>query len=214
MHSLTLSGLVRDRLRLHTALARDALHRDQVLQPVHRGPHHVVRVVRAQALGQDVVDAAAFQHRAHRAAGDHAGSRSGRFQEHPAGAVRAHDLVGNGLAGAGHGQHLAPRGVDRLADRFTDLVGLAGRDAHVAVAVAHRHQRVEAEAPAALHHLGHAVDRDDVLDLVAVAVAAIAAIPAAARTTPARTTAPRTTASAAALTAAAMATTSAVAAAA
>ena len=59
-------------------------------------------------------------------------------------------------------------GLDRLAHRLGDFVRLAGRDADPALAVAHRHQRVEREAPAALDDLGHAVDRDDVLDEVAL----------------------------------------------
>src|SRR5204863_3576877 len=64
-----------------------------------------------------------------------------------------------------------------LADRFADLVRLPRRDADVPVPVAHGDQRVEAEAPAPLHHLGHTVDRDDVLDepvALALALARIA----------------------------------------
>src|SRR5205807_6941044 len=55
-------------------------------------------------------------------------------------------------------------GFHRLAHRFADLVRLAGRDADMPASVAHGDQRVEAEAPAALHHLGDAVDGDHVLD--------------------------------------------------
>src|SRR5262249_41736500 len=53
--------------------------------------------------------------------------------------------------------------LDRFADGFRHLVGLAQTEADVAGAVAHDHQRTEAEAPAALDHLGHAVDLDDLL---------------------------------------------------
>src|SRR5438445_442217 len=53
--------------------------------------------------------------------------------------------------------------VDPLADRLRDLLGLAEPEADVAVLVAHHHQRAEAEAPAALHDLRHAVDVDDLL---------------------------------------------------
>ena len=66
--------------------------------------------------------------------------------------------------------HRALGRIHRLAHRLRDLVGLAGRDADLALAVAHRHQSVEREPPAALDHLGHPVDGDDVLDVLAGAV--------------------------------------------
>ena len=56
------------------------------------------------------------------------------------------------------------RGLARLADRVRDFVGLAQADADPPLLVAHRHDGVEREAPAALHHLGAAVDVDDPLD--------------------------------------------------
>jgi hypothetical protein len=54
-----------------------------------------------------------------------------------------------------------------LANGLGHLVRLAGGVAHAPRAVAHRHEGVEREAPAALHDLGHAVDRDHVLDEIA-----------------------------------------------
>src|ERR1700674_313155 len=72
MRRLRLPCLVPDRLDLDPALARDLPHGDELHQPVHRGAHGVVRVVATQALGQDVVDAGALEHRAHRTAGDDA----------------------------------------------------------------------------------------------------------------------------------------------
>src|SRR5690606_11409374 len=58
--------------------------------------------------------------------------------------------------------------------RLRHLVRLTRREAHAALPVAHRHEGVEREAPAALHHLGHAIDRDHVLDEIAPLAAAIA----------------------------------------
>src|SRR5262249_31601814 len=57
----------------------------------------------------------------------------------------------------------------------------AGAVADPAFAVAHHHDRREAEAPAALHHLGDAIDADELLDKFAVlAVAAAIAVSRAA----------------------------------
>src|SRR5881227_1492646 len=44
---------VRDGLELDAALLGDAPRRCQVLESVQRGPHHVVRVGGAEALGED-----------------------------------------------------------------------------------------------------------------------------------------------------------------
>ena len=56
----------------------------------------------------------------------------------------------------------------RLADGLGHLARLAAAVADPALAVADDHQRREAEAPAALHHLGHAVDADQLVDQLAV----------------------------------------------
>src|SRR5438093_1431069 len=172
-----LPGTVMNGVGLDPALPRDAARGGQPLQAIHRRTHHIVRVRRATTLREDVADPGALQHRAHRPTGDHARSRRGRLEQHPAGAVLADDLVRNRAARERHFRHAAARRFDRLAHRFADLVRLAGRDAHVALAVPDRDERVEAEAPAALHDFGDAIDRDDVFDhAVAVAPAPVAAV--------------------------------------
>ena len=60
-----------------------------------RGLDQIGRIVRAEALGEDVVDAGRFAHRAHRAAGDHAGTGRGGHQHHVGRAVAAFDRVRN-----------------------------------------------------------------------------------------------------------------------
>ncbi len=165
---------------------------DQPGERIHRRADHVVRVRGPEALGQDVGDPGASQHHPDRAARDDAGTGGGGLEQHPARAVLADDLVGNRRAGAGHVDHAPLGGLDGLADRFRDFVRLAGRDAHLALAVADGHERVEREPPATLDHLGHAIDRDDVLDVVAAPVpvtvptGAAVAIVAAAAATPLR----------------------------
>ena len=69
-------------------------------------------------------------------------------------------------------------------------LALPDREANLALAVAHRDERVEREPAAALHDLGHAVDRDHVLDQIA-AISTLAAGVAAARPTARRDRLPR-----------------------
>jgi hypothetical protein len=56
-----------------------------------------------------------------------------------------------------------------------NLLGLAVPDADHPVAVTHHHEGGEAEAPAALDHLGHAIDRDHVLKVGGLLVGRAAA---------------------------------------
>ena len=55
-------------------------------------------IVRAEALGEDVVDAGRFAHGPHGAAGDHARTGTGRHQHHLGGAEAAFDRVRNRAA--------------------------------------------------------------------------------------------------------------------
>src|SRR3954468_16899965 len=66
---------IRQRTRIDAALAGDLVHRRQMSEAVHRRAHHVVRIRRAEALREDVVDAGAFHDGANGATGDHAGAR-------------------------------------------------------------------------------------------------------------------------------------------
>src|SRR5689334_20308901 len=176
----SLSRLVVDLLHLDAAFLGDAPRRSEVLQAVHRRPHHVMRIGGAQALGQDVAHTGALEHRPHRAPRDHAGTGGGGLEQHPARAVVTHDLVRDGAAGERDLHEPAPRGLHGFAHGLADLVRLPGGDAHLALPVAHGDEGVEAEAPAALHDFGDAIDGDDVFDdAVALALLAAAATLAA-----------------------------------
>src|SRR5687767_5582881 len=193
---------------LDAALARDLVHRGQLRQTVHRRPHHVVRVRRAEALGQDVVDADALHHRADGATGDHAGARRRGLHPHLARSVLARDLVRDRRSRQRHVDQVAARGLDGLADRLGDFVRLPRREADLPLPVAHGHERVEAEPASALDDLGDAIDRDDVLDQIAAfALLTAALVAATAAPAPAAITARPTAGTAATLAATRTATT-------
>src|SRR5437667_3800736 len=200
---------VRDGLELDAALLGDAPRRRQVLESVQRSPHHVVRVGGAEALGEDVAHAGALEHGAHGPAGDDAGPGRGRLEQHAPGAVVTDDLVRDGRARERDLDHAAAGGFDGLANRLAHLVRLAGGDPDASLPVAHGDERVEAEAPAALHDLRDAVDGNDVLDepvALALPLARVAPLPTAPPTPTAPT--PATPSSAAASTPAPTPTTS------
>jgi hypothetical protein len=79
-----------------------------------------------------------------------------------------------------------------LGDGGRHLLGLAVPDTDHPLAVTHHDERGEAEAPAALDHLGHAVDGDHVLKVRGLLLGcAAAAILATIAPLAAATTAPR-----------------------
>ena len=104
-----------------------------------------------------------LEHRAHAAAGDHAGTGRGRLEQHAPGAEDAGRLVGDRAAVLGHAEEVLLGALDALLDRQRHLVGLAVADADDVAFVADDDQRREREAPAALDDLGDAVDLDDAL---------------------------------------------------
>ena len=79
-----------------------------------------------------------------------------------------------------HPHDAALGGLGRLADRLRHLARLAMAETDPALLVADDDQRGEAEAPAALHHLRHAIDVHEAIDEFAVALLAVAIAAAAA----------------------------------
>src|SRR2546425_6795755 len=174
-----LAGFVGEGVELPPPLLRHPPRRGESGQPVHRGAHHVVRVGRAQALGREAAPAGALEHGAPGPAGDHAGPRRRRLEEHPARSVVADDLMGDRAAGERHLHHVAACGLHGLAHRLADLVRLPGRDPDGALAVADCDEPIEPEAPASLHDRGDAIDRDHVLDQAVALALPLAALVAA-----------------------------------
>src|SRR3954454_539182 len=77
---------------LFELLAAQAGDQRRFLQRAQAGEgrtHHVVRVVRSEALREDVLDAGRLDHGADGAAGDDAGAVRGRLEQHAAGAEAA-----------------------------------------------------------------------------------------------------------------------------
>ena len=163
---------------LLAAALRDRLRAGLLAERLEGRADHVVGVGRADRLGHHVGDAQALEHGAHRAAGDDAGAGRSRADIDAAGAEMADAVMVQGAAVAQrHADHrlLGRRG--RLGDRLGHLARLAVAEAGPALAVADDDQSREAEALAALHRLGDAVDVDELLDqlLAAFVVAAAAA---------------------------------------
>src|SRR4051812_49099580 len=168
-----------DVLEGQTAAGRDPLGPDEVLQRLHRGVHDVDGVGGAEALREHVVDAGALEHGTHRATGDDTGTGAGRLEQHHTGRRLTLHRVRDGAGDARHAVEVLLGLLDALGDRRGHLLGLAVADAHLAVAVTDDHQGGEAEAPTTLDDLGHAVDRNHALDVVALLGRSAAGAPTA-----------------------------------
>src|SRR4029079_7734252 len=136
----------------------------EATQGRNRRVDHVDGVVRAQGLGQHVVDTGALEHRTHRTTGDDAGTRSGRTQQDHACGSLTPDRVRNGALDARDLEDLLLGLLDTLGDGRGNFLGLAIADAHGAIAIADHDERGEAEATATLDDFGDAVDGHDALD--------------------------------------------------
>src|SRR5215207_10873789 len=158
------------RRHLEAAARRDRAWAILVLQRVEGRAHEVVGVRRAERLRDDVLHAKRLEDGAGRAAGDDAGALRRGAQDHLAGAPASVHIVMEGAALAQRDPDYRALGrIRRLADRLRHLTGLAVTEADAALLVADDDERREAEAPAALHHLGDAVDVDEAVDEFAVA---------------------------------------------
>src|SRR2546430_15313244 len=156
--------LVRKNLRDRLAAdPGDVLGTAQVAQPVHGRLGHVDRVRRAEALREDAADPGEFQHRAHAAAGDDTGPLARRSQQDAGRVCAAEDLVRDRRAVLGDGEEVLLRVLDGLRDRQRHLARFPVADADAVDLVADYDERGEREPPAALHHLGDAVDLDHAL---------------------------------------------------
>src|ERR1700676_3235221 len=168
-------GVAADTARLqrrHLDIAARGNRRRQILmfRPIEGRANHVVRIRGADRLRHHVLDAERLEHRAHRAAGDDAGTRRRRPQKNPAGAVTAGDIMMQRAAFAQrHPGQIALGRLGRLADRLGHFARLAVAEADAPLLVADHDQRRKAEALAALDDLRHTIDVDELVDELAVA---------------------------------------------
>src|SRR4029079_8444168 len=126
---------------------------------------------RADRLRHHVLDTERFEHRAHRAAGDDAGTGRSRAQVDAAGAVAAGDVVVQRAAFAQcDARQVALGRLGRLADRFGHFARLAVAETDPALLVADHDQRRKAEPLAALDDLRHTIDVDQLVDDLTVAL--------------------------------------------
>ena len=117
--------------------------------------------------GEIILHAGSFHDDTHRTTGDHAGTGGGGLHQHAACTLLADDLVRNGAAGQGDGDHVLLGVLDALADRLGHFSGLAKAETDLALAVADDHQSGELHDAAALDRLGYTVGADDFFDELA-----------------------------------------------
>ena len=114
--------------------------------------------------------------RAHRAAGDDAGTFRGGAHDHAAGAVPPLDVVVQGSALAQRdADDVAFGGFAGFADRLGDFLGFTFAETDAALLIADHHEGCETEAFAAFDGFGYPVDRHQTISefrcFVAVATA-------------------------------------------
>ena len=124
------------------------------LQGRDRRVHDVDRVRRTERLAQDVVDAGALEHGAHRTTGDDTGTGSGRTQQDDTGSGLTLDGVRDGARTRGTRKKFFLASSTPFEIAGGHLAGLAVADADDAVAVADDDERGEAEATTTLDDLG------------------------------------------------------------
>src|SRR3984957_14104724 len=166
-------GLVGDLFGITLAAARlqgrhfdvaprsDRARRILALERIEGRPHHVVGVGRTHRFRYHVLHAERFEHRAHRSAGDDAGTGRSRAQKDLAGTVApGHVVMQRAAFAQRYPDEAALGGFGRLTDRLRHLARLAVAETDPALLVADNDERGKSEPSAALHHLGHAIDVD------------------------------------------------------
>src|SRR5690606_17367817 len=138
------------------------------------GATHVVRVRRTHRLGDDVLNAERLEDSAHRATGDDTGTGLGSTQQVAACDVTALNVVAVCTAATQRDEdQIALGSLGCLADCLRHLTCLAVAEADAALLVADDDESSKAETTAALHHLGDAVDVDELIDETIVTLFAV-----------------------------------------
>src|SRR5690606_30325542 len=110
--------------------------------------------------------------------GDDAGTGRGGTQNHAAGAPAPGDVVMQGATFLQrHADHAALGGIRGLPNGLRHLAGLAVAETHATLLVTDDDEGGEAEAATALSHLGDAIDVDQAIHDLAVALLALTRLP-------------------------------------
>src|SRR5207249_1131352 len=126
-------------------------------------PHQVDGVRAAERLGQNIADPGRLDHGPDRAARDHSRARCRGLEQDLGGAEVLNDEVWDRIVTERNLDQRLLGDLGPFADGVRYFVRLAEAGADVTLAIADDHQRAEAEAPTALHHLRHAIDPDHLL---------------------------------------------------
>src|ERR1700683_1554844 len=148
------------------ALGRDVIRRAQLGQSIHGGTDDVDGIARTVTLGEHVAHPGTFEHRAHTAAGDHAGTVRGRLHVDTRGSMPSFDRVEQGVVLQGYGDQALARLHHRFGNRDRHFTSLAVAKADAPGAVTHHGECGEAELLAALHHLRDPVHGDQLFEQV------------------------------------------------
>jgi hypothetical protein len=156
-HNLTLFSLDGERLASHPP---DEFGATKGAQTGKSGTQNIVRVVRANGLGQNVMDAGGFHDGTHGAASDDAGTGGSGLQQNLSCPEIADDLIRDGAVKKFDLLHALAGSVGGLLDRIGYLVGFAEAEANRPLAVTHDDQGAETESTATLHNFGDAIEID------------------------------------------------------
>ena len=145
-----------------------------MLKRIERGPHHIVRIGGADRFRDDVLNAQRFENRAHRTTCDDAGARRRGAQKHTARAMVTVNVMMKRTTLAQRDADQIPfRGIRRFLDRIRHLARPSVTKAYAPLLVADDNKSRKSETPAAFYHLGDAVDVNELVDELAVAILAV-----------------------------------------
>ncbi len=151
------------RLGIHVDASQplDLTFGHQTVDGVKGGANHVERIAAADDLCQHVGNPGRLHHGADAAAGNHAGTRRCRPQQHLGRTPASPHEMGHGAAHHGDLDHFFACLFARLLDCRRHFTGLARTVANLAGPVAGHHNRGEGEVFTALDNLCDAVDMND-----------------------------------------------------
>src|SRR6056300_1131958 len=152
--------------KLLTAKRVDLLLGAKLLESVQRCFNNVCRIVRAERLGENILDTGCFDNSANSTTSDETGSGRSRAKKNAASTVLSNDTVRNGVFGDIYFDHLALGSLTGFLDTLGNFLGLAESKSDLALAIATDDERAKAETTTTFDYLGTTVDVHDFLKSV------------------------------------------------